>query len=244
MTRPTNAGHIFNPGQFSMKIPGQFSAKINTRWVRRWVRQKRGHRRTFERVGIEVWQIRQIGRLHQRASLTTRGSAWPRSYQPFDRFTIQTTDSMTGTSISTPTTVASAAPDWKPNRLMAAATASSKKLLRADQGRRAGDAMLLARNAVQQIGEAGIEIDLDQDRHRQQRDHKRLRQDLLALKAEQQHQCRQQRDERQRLQPVQQSLQRRLTTGREQPAPQELRDDHRHDDVEHDRQRQACPTAR
>lgn len=39
-----------------------------------------------------------------------------------------TTSSMTGTSISTPTTVARAAPDWKPNREMAAATASSKKL--------------------------------------------------------------------------------------------------------------------
>jgi len=43
--------------------------------------------------------------------------------------TTRTTSSITGTSISTPTTVASAAPDWKPNRLMAAATASSKKLL-------------------------------------------------------------------------------------------------------------------
>ena len=40
-----------------------------------------------------------------------------------------TTDSMTGTSTSTPTTVESAAPDWKPNRAMAVATASSKKLL-------------------------------------------------------------------------------------------------------------------
>jgi hypothetical protein len=44
-------------------------------------------------------------------------------------FTIFTTDSMTGTSINTPTTVASAAPDEKPNRLIATATASSKKLL-------------------------------------------------------------------------------------------------------------------
>jgi hypothetical protein len=34
--------------------------------------------------------------------------------------TIFTTDSMTGTSINTPTTVASAAPEWKPNRLIAA----------------------------------------------------------------------------------------------------------------------------
>ena len=43
--------------------------------------------------------------------------------------TIFTTDSITGTSISTPTTVASAAPESKPNRLIAVATASSKKLL-------------------------------------------------------------------------------------------------------------------
>src|SRR5690606_38636562 len=53
----------------------------------------------------------------------------PRSYQPLERFTIHTTESMTGTSTSTPTTVARAAPELKPNRLMAAATASSKKLL-------------------------------------------------------------------------------------------------------------------
>ena len=51
----------------------------------------------------------------------------PASYQPLLALTTRTTSSMTGTSISTPTTVASAAPDSKPNRLMAAATASSKK---------------------------------------------------------------------------------------------------------------------
>ncbi len=51
-----------------------------------------------------------------------------RSYQPLLRLTTCTTSNITGTSISTPTTVASAAPDSKPNRLMAAATASSKKL--------------------------------------------------------------------------------------------------------------------
>ena len=38
---------------------------------------------------------------------------------------MRTTSSMTGTSISTPTTVASAAPELKPNKLMAAATAIS-----------------------------------------------------------------------------------------------------------------------
>jgi len=40
-----------------------------------------------------------------------------------------TTTSITGTSIRTPTTVAKAAPKLKPKRLMAAATAGSKKLL-------------------------------------------------------------------------------------------------------------------
>jgi hypothetical protein len=53
----------------------------------------------------------------------------PFSYQPVLLLMIQTTLSITGTSISTPTTVASAAPELKPNRLMAAATASLKKLL-------------------------------------------------------------------------------------------------------------------
>ena len=40
---------------------------------------------------------------------------------------MRTTESMTGTSTSTPTTVASAAPERKPNSAIAAATASSKK---------------------------------------------------------------------------------------------------------------------
>jgi hypothetical protein len=30
LTVPRYAGHIFNPGQFSMKIPGQISVEINT----------------------------------------------------------------------------------------------------------------------------------------------------------------------------------------------------------------------
>src|SRR5450755_188008 len=50
-----------------------------------------------------------------------------RSYQSLERLTMATTDSMTGTSTSTPTTVANAAPDSSPNRLIAVATASSKK---------------------------------------------------------------------------------------------------------------------
>jgi hypothetical protein len=42
---------------------------------------------------------------------TDLGAASSPSYQPFERFTIQTTVSITGTSINTPTTVARAAPD-------------------------------------------------------------------------------------------------------------------------------------
>src|SRR5882762_8098654 len=61
--------------------------------------------------------------------LTATETPAPASYQPLDSFTRWTTESITGTSTSTPTTVASAAPELSPNRLMAAATASSKKLL-------------------------------------------------------------------------------------------------------------------
>ena len=51
----------------------------------------------------------------------------PRSYQGRLARTRRTTVSITGTSTRTPTTVASAAPDWNPNSAMAVATASSKK---------------------------------------------------------------------------------------------------------------------
>ena len=44
-------------------------------------------------------------------------------------YSLFTTDNITGTSISTPATVANAAPELRPNRLTAVATASSKKLL-------------------------------------------------------------------------------------------------------------------
>ena len=57
------------------------------------------------------------------------GQRQARSYQRRVRSTIRTTESMTGTSISTPTTVASAAPEFRPKSAIAVATASSKKLL-------------------------------------------------------------------------------------------------------------------
>ena len=70
------------------------------------------------------------------------------------------------------------------------------------------------------------------------RDDQRLRQDLLALKREQQDERREQRDERQRAEP-------RRAARREPPRPPRpercagrLRDDDRNDDVEHDREQQ------
>ena len=56
-----------------------------------------------------------------------RTASYAASYQFLLRLTMATTESITGTSTRTPTTVASAAPELNPNRLMAVATASSKK---------------------------------------------------------------------------------------------------------------------
>src|SRR5215218_8915073 len=55
--------------------------------------------------------------------------AVPAANQPRVRLQAAQTDSMTGTSTRTPTTVARAAPEPGPYRAMAVATASSKKLL-------------------------------------------------------------------------------------------------------------------
>ena len=63
-----------------------------------------------------------------------------------------------------------------------------------------------------------------------------LADDLFALQAEQQHQCRQQRDERPRSQRPQHLVQPRLASVRQQRAPPKLRHDHRDDDVQSDRQ--------
>ena len=122
------------------------------------------------------------------------------SYQSLLACVILTTDSMTGTSTSTPTTVASAAPDSKPNRPIAVGHRELEEVAGADQGGGRRHAMRDAEPAVEQIGEPGIEVDLDQDRHGEQHDHQRLPQDLLALEAEQQDQGRQQGEQRDRLQ--------------------------------------------
>jgi hypothetical protein len=82
-----------------------------------------------------------------------RCTAAPDSYQPRVAFTIRITESMTGTSTSTPTTVARAAPDSKPNRLIAAATAL-EEVAGADQRSGRRDAVRDAELAAEQIGEA------------------------------------------------------------------------------------------
>jgi hypothetical protein len=85
-----------------------------------------------------------------------------------------------------------------------------------DQRRRTCDAMLFAGETVQQIGEARVEIDLDDDRHGQQQNDDRLRDDPFALEAEQRHQRRQQGDERRRLQRREQTRERRRSAVRQQ----------------------------
>lgn len=91
---------------------------------------------------------------------------------------------MTGTSTSTPTTVASAAPDWKPNSAIAVATASSKKLLAPMSAE--GPATHHSTPRVRlRVGKTRVEIDLNQDRHGEQADDERLANDLFALQAEQ-----------------------------------------------------------
>lgn len=159
-----------------------------------------------------------------------------RSYQLRERFTIATTDSITGTSTRTPTTaVASAAPEFSPNRLTAAATASSKKLLAPISA--AGAATHHATEAAgQPIGKPRVEIDLNQDRHRQQQDHDGLRENAVALKSEQQHKGCQQCAKRQRLEHAQGAALERAVPTRQQQTPPDLGRDHRRNDVERDRQ--------
>jgi hypothetical protein len=95
---------------------------------------------------------------------------------------------MTGTSTSTPTTVASAAPDWNPNRTIAVATANSKKLLAPIKADGPATHHATPRRRFNQVGQTRVEIDLHNDRDREQHNHKRLLHDLLASKSEEQDQ--------------------------------------------------------
>ena len=112
--------------------------------------------------------------------LTARGPAVaPASYQLRALLTIFTTESITKTSIKTPTTVARAAPELKLNTLIT---------------------MRLPSCAIENISEFGIGVELDQDRYGQHSNDKMLRENLLTLETEQQHERRQQSRERNRLQ--------------------------------------------
>ena len=61
--------------------------------------------------------------------ILTRRCTWFDNSRLFQRFNNATSESITGTSTNTPTTVANAAPECKPNKEIATATANSKKLL-------------------------------------------------------------------------------------------------------------------
>src|SRR5687768_4354474 len=80
-----------------------------------------GLERALQRIGVQADA--------ETVAVQLLDHAAPASYHRCDRLTRYTTESITGTSTSTPTTVASAAPESKPNSVIAAATASSKKLL-------------------------------------------------------------------------------------------------------------------
>ncbi len=69
-------------------------------------------------------------------------AAWPASYQPWVRFTTATTASITGTSMRTPTTVASAAPDSKAEEADGRGHRQFEEVARPDQRRGSGHAVL------------------------------------------------------------------------------------------------------
>ena len=124
----------------------------------------------------------------------------PASYQPLLAFTIETTLSMTGTSIKTPTTVARAAPELEAEQRYRRRDRQLEEIAGADQGRRRRHAMLLAQHTVEQVGKSRVEIDLKENRHGEHPDDRGLPQDLLALKAEQQDERGEERKQRKRLQ--------------------------------------------
>jgi hypothetical protein len=72
--------------------------------------------------------------------------------------------------------------------------------------------MLFAFQTVQKIGEAGVKIDPNEDRHSEECNYQRLTQNLLALETEQENECHQQRDEGQGLQETKNAPERRVST--------------------------------
>ena len=82
-------------------------------------------------------------------------------YQPRVRNTIRTTESMTGTSTSTPTTVANAAP-IESQECDRRGDGELEEIRGADQGRGTSDIVRDTERTVERVGDAGVKIDLDQ----------------------------------------------------------------------------------
>ena len=94
---------------------------------------------------------------------------------------------MTGTSTRTPTTVARAAPELSPKRLIATATASSKKFEVPIRAQGAATPEGHPPGPGGGIGDEEDTVGLDQQRHGDEDDDQGLGQDRFALKTEQQH---------------------------------------------------------
>ena len=96
------------------------------------------------------------------------------------------TDSITGTSTRTPTTVASAAPDSGPNKRDRRGHGQLEEIGGADQRARRGDGMLDFETLHQAIRKARIEVDLQGDRDRDQHDMEKPAGDVVRLEREDQ----------------------------------------------------------
>ena len=109
-------------------------------------------------------------------------------YHGRDRTHMLQTESITGTSTRTPTTVASAAGLFAPNNVIATATANSKKLLAPIRAPWCGYIVSDVEKAHQPISQSGIEVDLDEDWNSQKHDCNPVGQNILGLKCEDQNQ--------------------------------------------------------
>jgi hypothetical protein len=112
-------------------------------------------------------------------------------YHPASGCRCLQTDSITGTSTKTPTTHASAAPVLGPNRVIATATANSKKLLAPISA--PGDARCAAlEESHQHVSEAGVKIDLNQNGDGNQDDRNPFGCKIFRLKRKDKQKCQKQ----------------------------------------------------
>ncbi|MCU7805750.1 MAG: hypothetical protein KZQ96_21405 [Candidatus Thiodiazotropha sp. (ex Lucinoma borealis)] len=88
-------------------------------------------------------------------------------------------ESITGTSISTPTTVASAAPDSNPKKYNSLSDRQLEEVAGSNQDRLSSNTVSYTELSVQQICQSGIEVNLDQDGYGEQHDHHGLTDDWL-----------------------------------------------------------------